>query len=67
MQQGDEKRASGVYQGMKPMTAEDIAEVIYWVTTLPSHVNVNTMELMPVMQAFGPFPVARSPGAAKGV
>lgn len=56
---GDAEKAKSVYKGMKPLTAEDLAEVIYWTTTLPAHVNVNTLELMPVSQAFSPFAVAR--------
>jgi 3-hydroxy acid dehydrogenase/malonic semialdehyde reductase len=56
---GDEARARSVYQGVQPLTAEDVAEAVFWVATLPSHVNVNTMELMPVCQAFGPLAVKR--------
>lgn len=56
---GDEKRAAAVYQGTDPLTAEDIAEAIYWVATRPAHVNINTLELMPVCQAFAPLSVKR--------
>ncbi len=56
---GDEAKAKKVYEGMQPLTPEDLAEVIWWTTTLPPHVNVNSLELMPVMQAFSPFAVAR--------
>jgi 3-hydroxy acid dehydrogenase/malonic semialdehyde reductase len=56
---GDEGKAASVYAGMQPLTAEDIAESVWWATNLPAHVNVNTMELMPVAQSFGPFQVAR--------
>jgi len=41
------------------MTADDIAESIYWAATLPEHVNVNTIELMATAQSFAPFQVAR--------
>ena len=44
---------------MQPMTADDIAESIYWAATLPEHVNVNTIELMATAQSFAPFQVAR--------
>ena len=57
---GDASRAAGVYAGTQPLTAPDIAEVVYWVTTLAAHVNVNAIELMPVCQAFGALPIARS-------
>ncbi|HEY7211493.1 MAG TPA: SDR family oxidoreductase [Bryobacteraceae bacterium] len=56
---GDEKRAAAVYQGTDPLTAEDIAEAIYWVATRPAHVNINTIEMMPVCQAFAPLSVKR--------
>jgi len=56
---GDAAKASKVYDGVKPLTAQDIAEAILWIVSLPAHVNVNTIELMPVQQAFGPFSVHR--------
>lgn len=58
---GDAERAKTPYQGLKPMSAEDIAEMIYYVTAVvPPHVNVNRIEVMPVMQAFSPFAFKRS-------
>jgi 3-hydroxy acid dehydrogenase/malonic semialdehyde reductase len=56
---GDRTKAGAVYAGMQPLTADDIAESVYWAATLPPHVNVNTIELMPVAQSFAPFQVAR--------
>jgi 3-hydroxy acid dehydrogenase / malonic semialdehyde reductase len=56
---GDKSKADNVYAGMQPMTADDIAESIYWAASLPQHVNVNTIELMPTAQSFAPFQVAR--------
>jgi 3-hydroxy acid dehydrogenase/malonic semialdehyde reductase len=56
---GDRARADAVYAGMQPMTADDIAESVYWAATLPQHVNVNTIELMATAQSFAPFQVAR--------
>src|SRR5580698_3050178 len=56
---GDKGKADNVYAGMKPMTADDIAESIHWAATMPQHVNVNTIELMATAQSFGPFQVAR--------
>ena len=41
------------------MTAEDIAETIWWVVTLPAHLNINALELMPVNQSWGGFAVTR--------
>jgi 3-hydroxy acid dehydrogenase/malonic semialdehyde reductase len=57
--QGDAARASKVYEGVKPLSGEDVAEAILWCLSLPAHVNVNAVELMPVQQAFSPFAIAR--------
>jgi len=56
---GDKKRADAVYEGTQPLTAEDVADAIHWAATRPAHVNVNTIQMMPVMQAYGPLPVKR--------
>ncbi|HSD39372.1 MAG TPA: SDR family NAD(P)-dependent oxidoreductase [Rhodocyclaceae bacterium] len=56
---GDDKKAEQVYANTQSLTAEDIAESVYWVTTLPAHVNVNVLELMPVTQAAGPLAISR--------
>lgn len=52
---GDSEKAGAVYAGKRPMTAEDIAEAVFWVVSLPDHVNINRLEMMPTTQAFGPF------------
>jgi 3-hydroxy acid dehydrogenase/malonic semialdehyde reductase len=57
---GNADRAAGLYQGADALTPEDIAEAIYWVATLPPRVNINTIEMMPVTQAFGPLAVHRA-------
>jgi len=56
---GDAARAAEVYKGAQPLTADDIAEIVYWVTSLPSHVNINRLEVMPVCQAWAPFSIFR--------
>ena len=43
----------------KAMTAEDIAESIFWATSLPEHVNINKIQLMATTQAIGPFIIHR--------
>ncbi len=48
---GDKNRAKSVYQGYEPLHPEDIAEVCYYVTTLPMHVNINDLIIMPTAQA----------------
>jgi len=56
---GDDEKAANVYQNVQPLTAEDIADAIYWTATRPAHVNVNTIELMPVAQSFAGLSVHR--------
>jgi 3-hydroxy acid dehydrogenase/malonic semialdehyde reductase len=56
---GDRERAADVYQGMQPLTADDIAATIEYAVSQPPHVNVNRIELMPVAQSFAAFQVAR--------
>ena len=57
---GDDAAAAKVYAGAVPLTAVDIAEAAYWVATLPAHVNINHIEMMPTCQGFGPLAVKRS-------
>ena len=59
---GDAARAGKVYEGMQPLSAADIADTVLWCVSRPPHVNVNTIEVMPVQQAFSPFAVSRSGG-----
>jgi serine 3-dehydrogenase len=59
---GDREASDALYRGVNPMTAEDIAETIFWVATLPPHLNINLLELMPVSQSFAGFQVARDEG-----
>jgi serine 3-dehydrogenase len=59
---GDQAASDNLYRGVNPMTAEDLAETIYWVAALPPHLNINTLELMPVSQSFAGFQVAREEG-----
>lgn len=56
---GDAAQAAAPYKGLAPLSADDVAETVYWSAVLPRHVNVNRLQLMPVMQAFGPFAFKR--------
>lgn len=56
---GDANKAKTPYEGIEPLTGDDIAEQVFWACTLPRHVNVNRLQVMPVMQAFGPFAFKR--------
>jgi serine 3-dehydrogenase (NADP+) len=57
---GDQAASDTLYGGATPMTGEDIAETIFYVASLPRHLNINRIELMPVSQSFAGFQVARS-------
>lgn len=56
---GNDAAAAKIYENAVPLTAIDIAEAAYWVTTLPPHVNINYIEMMPTCQGFGPLSVKR--------
>ena len=56
---GDDTAAARVYEGTQPLTAKDIADTAFWIATLPPHVNVNSIELMPTCQGFSPLNVRR--------
>ena len=56
---GDRDRADAVYRGTQPLTPADIAEIVQWVTSVPPHVNICSVEVMPVCQGFGPLAVHR--------
>jgi 3-hydroxy acid dehydrogenase / malonic semialdehyde reductase len=56
---GDQQKVAATYEGTQPLLPEDIADMIHWVATRPPHVNVNTIQIMPTCQAFGPFAVMR--------
>jgi len=56
---GDQAASDAFYAGVDPMTAEDIANTIHWVATLPPHLNINIVELMPVNQSWAGFAVHR--------
>ncbi|CDG38661.1 3-hydroxypropionate dehydrogenase [Asaia bogorensis] len=56
----DNKKAADVYKGTDPLTPEDIAATVSWLLSLPPHVNINAIEMMPVCQAAGGLAVDRS-------
>ncbi len=57
---GDQERAAAMYEGLIPISPEDIAEAVDWAASQPAHVNVNAIEVMPVAQSFAPLQVHRS-------
>ncbi|HEX6073387.1 MAG TPA: SDR family NAD(P)-dependent oxidoreductase [Sphingomicrobium sp.] len=56
---GDKEASDKLYAGMGPMTAEDLADLFWWLANLPPHLNINTIELMPVSQSWAGFTIAR--------
>lgn len=56
---GDKDKADAVYKGTEPLTPVDIAEIVHWVTSVPPHVNICTVEVMPVCQSCGPLAIHR--------
>jgi serine 3-dehydrogenase len=56
---GDKEASDKLYAGMNPMTSEDLADLFWWLANLPPHLNINTVELMPVSQSFAGFTVTR--------
>jgi serine 3-dehydrogenase len=56
---GDKQASDKLYAGMNPMTAEDLADLFWCLANLPPHLNINTIELMPVSQSFAGFTVSR--------
>jgi len=56
---GDDEKADLLYKGAMPLQPEDIAESIGWCANLPSHVNINRLEIMPTGQSFGALPIVR--------
>jgi serine 3-dehydrogenase (NADP+) len=56
---GDQAASDALYKGAQSMTADDIADTIFWIATLPPHLNINRLEMMPVSQSFAGFQVAR--------
>jgi len=59
---GDQAASDALYANMDPMTAEDLADTIWWVATLPPHININALELMPTSQSWAGFAVHRHEG-----
>lgn len=56
---GDKAKADAVYANTTPLQADDIAETVLWAATLPEHININTMEVMPTKQSFSAPAVER--------
>lgn len=49
---GDKETASNIYEGTAPLQPDDIANIMYWIATQPAHINVNSIEVMPIVQSW---------------
>ena len=58
--EGDKAKADNVYKNTTPLTSEDVAETVRWVVSLPAHFNVNSIEIMPVVQAWAGLKIVKS-------
>lgn len=56
---GDQRHRISSYRGTTPLSARDIAEQMFYIATLPAHMNINRVEVMPVRQAWQPFAIDR--------
>ncbi len=60
--EGDDAKAAKVYEGLEPLTPEDIAETVGWIASRPPRVNVNLISMMPACQSFARPALAKKPG-----
>ena len=58
---GNQAAYDALYKGAEAIQPEDIAETLFWVATLPPHININDIELMPVSQTWAGFNIHRKP------
>lgn len=56
---GNQEASDNLYKGTTPLSAEDIAEQMFYIATLPEHININRVEVMPTRQAWSPFAIDR--------
>ncbi|WP_024955174.1 SDR family oxidoreductase [Sulfurospirillum arcachonense] len=57
---GDDEKANAIYDGMQPLVGEDIANLIFTLSQLPEHVNVNSLEVMPTAQTWAGFSIEKN-------
>ena len=59
---GDQAKYDATYAGAEPIQPQDIADTIYWIMTQPAHININSLEIMPVSQSWAGFAIERTKG-----
>ncbi|MFF7707667.1 SDR family NAD(P)-dependent oxidoreductase [Pseudomonas sp. NPDC007930] len=57
---GDQAKYDATYKGAEPVQPQDIADTIFWIMNQPAHLNVNSLELMPVTQSWAGFAIERN-------
>jgi serine 3-dehydrogenase len=57
---GNQAASDKLYAGAHPITSGDIAQTVWWIANLPSHLNINRIEMMPTSQSAAGLQVARS-------
>ncbi|MET1114078.1 MAG: SDR family NAD(P)-dependent oxidoreductase [Comamonas sp.] len=60
---GDESRVAAIYEGTEALKADDVAQAVLWIVSRPAHVNVTSVQLMPVCQAPAQVAIHRKPKA----
>nr|WP_163504004.1 SDR family NAD(P)-dependent oxidoreductase [Halomonas socia] len=56
---GDQEASKALYDGANPLQADDIAAQVFYVASLPEHININRLEIMPTSQSWSPFSIER--------
>lgn len=59
---GDQAKADKVYQDTQALSADDVAEAVFWASEQPAHVNINSIELMPTSQTWAALAVDKVQG-----
>lgn len=57
---GDQSKYDATYKGAEPVQPQDIAETIFWIMNQPAHLNINSLEIMPVSQSWAGFAIDRT-------
>ncbi|MEI8598098.1 hypothetical protein P4S64_12550 [Vibrio sp. M60_M31a] len=58
---GDQDKYNQIYDGTNPLQPEDIADIMLWIAEQPSHININSLEVMPTSQAWDNFKIVKAP------
>ncbi|UFH49104.1 SDR family oxidoreductase [Pseudomonas sp. KNUC1026] len=57
---GDQSKYDATYKGAEPVQPQDIADTIFWIMNQPAHLNINSLEIMPVSQSWAGFAIDRN-------